>query len=561
MFWLRYVWAEIVRRWGKTVTITLGLAIASAIIIVMISISGALSDAQKTVLNPLENVGTDIMVTRSVGADGQSQLDEATRTELRSENRMSIDLSKLGSPGDAFSADSFQSGTMLTFESATIKKLDSSVVANVVPGLIMNVSHQEGTVPKVTAQFETGGERLQVNTEIAPMTDAERTAYDAARDMAMADLKAKGIDPRSEEGRQAVREATNSALPERFRRTTTEITTPKQIFTKDIGPIATDIKTETFTVSGVDTGNTAMGLILPDQIVNGAYFTGDGTGQVVINKAFADKQRKKVGDTVKLNSVEYKVVGIVNPKLYTNTTDYYLPLPELQKIAGKENRINIMLIKSGSASSVEDTSKKLEGLFSGAKVVNSKDTAKQVTGSLVSVSNLTDRFIGLTSLIVVLAAFIIVSLLTVSSINKRTREIGTLKAIGWSNAEVLRQIVAENVVLGVLGALAGVGLGVGALLLMNRYDVSLSANISSLNTTATGMFRGFPGGGGFGVRGDEAQAAASSVETVVHLKASLSYLVILLGVAVAIGGAVVSGFFAALKASVMRPQAALRNLE
>ncbi|HOX41449.1 MAG TPA: FtsX-like permease family protein [bacterium] len=552
MFYLKYLLAEIFRRWGKTLTITFGLAIASAIIILIISVSSGLSSAQEEVLNPLENVGTDIMLSRSVSTDNVRDLDEATRNELMSQNRISTDLSKLGNPGDDFIHDTFLPGTMLTFETNTTEKLDKNLVAGYTQGLIMNISHQEGKVPKVTAEFETGGEKIQVNQEISPMTDAERDALNDARDKAMEEIRSKGLDPRSEEGRSIVRNYQDAATPERLKKFSTEITTERRRYSQDVGPISTDIKTETYTVSGVDTSKTNIGLILPSQIIDGSYFNGDN--QIVINKSYADKQSKKVGDKITLGGKKYGVVGIVDPKLYTNTTDLYLPLAELQKIAGKENRINLLLIKSANATSVEETSKQLEGIMTGAKVINSKDTAKQVSGSLVSAANLTNRFIGITSIIVVIASFIIVSLLTISSINKRTREIGTLKAIGWSNTEVIRQIVSENIALGIIGAILGLALGALAVFILNKFDISLSANVTSLDA-GTNLLRRFGPGGG------QSQSTTSAVATSVHLKTSLSLIVMLLGSAVAIGGSVISGFLAALKASRLRPQVALRNLE
>src|SRR3972149_4976078 len=99
MFYLAYLKAELLRRWGKTTIIALGLAIASAIIITIISTSQGLSDSQEQVLNPLENVGTDIMVSRSVDTEKMADLEETTRTELMSENRVTPALSTLGKAG------------------------------------------------------------------------------------------------------------------------------------------------------------------------------------------------------------------------------------------------------------------------------------------------------------------------------------------------------------------------------------------------------------------------------------------------------------------------------
>lgn len=183
-------------------------------------------------------------------------------------------------------------------------------------------------------------------------------------------------------------------------------------------------------------------------------------------------------------------------------------------------------------------------------MTDAAETAKQVSGSLVSAANLTNRFIGLTTIIVIIACLAIVSLLTVSSVNKRVREIGTLKAIGWGNGLVVRQIVLENVVLGLLGALVGVCLGLIGLYLVNRFNVSLSATIAS-SDVGSSIIRRFAGGG----------EQSADITTTVQLKLALSWLVLAMGAGVALLGSVVAATFAALKASRMKPQEALRNIE
>lgn len=149
---------------------------------------------------------------------------------------------------------------------------------------------------------------------------------------------------------------------------------------------------------------------------------------------------------------------------------------------------------------------------------------------------------------VVGAALVIVSLLTVLSVNKRVRELGTLKAIGWSNGKIIRQIALENLVVGIIGAGLGVGLGVLGLWLVNHFDITLSA---TFETTQNGMnmMRRF-------LEGTKPEVSAT-----VPLQVNLSAMVLGLGAGVALLGAVVAGFFASLKASRMKPQEALRNIE
>jgi len=56
-----------------------------------------------------------------------------------------------------------------------------------------------------------------------------------------------------------------------------------------------------------------------------------------------------------------------------------------------------------------------------------------------------------------------------TAVASRTREIATLRAIGFNTASVLLSVLAESVVLGAIGGLVG---GVGAYLAFNGYQTS-----------------------------------------------------------------------------------------
>jgi putative ABC transport system permease protein len=86
---------------------------------------------------------------------------------------------------------------------------------------------------------------------------------------------------------------------------------------------------------------------------------------------------------------------------------------------------------------------------------------------------------------VLLAAFLIAGLLTLSSVSKRVREIGSLRAIGWSRGRVVRQIIAETLGIGILGGLAGIAIGVIICLIIGAVGPGLSVSSTGLAVGAS----------------------------------------------------------------------------
>src|SRR5436309_1178974 len=72
MFQLRYAASELRRRAGRTILTALGLAAGVGLVIGIIGVSQGLDQAQAKVLAPLNSIGTDILVTRVVGATNTS---------------------------------------------------------------------------------------------------------------------------------------------------------------------------------------------------------------------------------------------------------------------------------------------------------------------------------------------------------------------------------------------------------------------------------------------------------------------------------------------------------
>src|SRR5882724_10457738 len=140
MFYLRYLRSELLRRRARTVLTVLGLALGVGLVIAISGLSHGLDHAQKTALDPLSTIGTDLTVTRAAqtgngggfgGGGGFGDLIQANSSVI-------TDLSKLGKPGAHFVHDFFLPGTQLTFPQTQTKQIKAlSGVSAVSAGLVL----------------------------------------------------------------------------------------------------------------------------------------------------------------------------------------------------------------------------------------------------------------------------------------------------------------------------------------------------------------------------------------------------------------------------------------
>lgn len=178
---------------------------------------------------------------------------------------------------------------------------------------------------------------------------------------------------------------------------------------------------------------------------------------------FGDRRRVPDGGEeiqVDLNGTVYTIIGLAQPPLGGQVADVYVSLTDLQSLSSRSGRANVLLVRADKAADVASLTKSIEAAFPGATVTSAKNLAERISGSLVDAGNLAHRLGGVLATVVLIAAFLVTALLTLSSVTKRVRELGTLKAIGWRRSLVVRQVIGESVVQGLLGGLLGISLGV-----------------------------------------------------------------------------------------------------
>ncbi len=339
----------------------------------------------------------------------------------------------------------------------------------------------------------------------------------------------------------------------------------------------------TFTVNGVDlsSGGQVLGPLTSGKISSGRTFAAaDSDAKVaVVDSGYAKSSGLKVGSVVTLGNTSgtgtnFDVVGIVTEPPGATPADVYVPLQQAQSLSGSTGKVNTIYVAASNASAISGVSGEIKKTLPASTVTTSSDLANEVTGSISSAASLANNLGKWLAIAVLVAAFLLASLLTVAAVSRRTREFGTLKALGWRSRRVIGQVMGEAVACGIAGGIIGVALGFGGAALVSRFAPSLTASVGLTTGSATpggarqfgaggGFGGGGGGGGGFGGGGGgfRRATAAASHSVAVHLSAPVTLNVIVLAVALAVAGGLIAGTFGGWRAARLRPAAALSRVE
>jgi putative ABC transport system permease protein len=181
--------------------------------------------------------------------------------------------------------------------------------------------------------------------------------------------------------------------------------------------------------------------------------------KTIIGATFAANSGKKAGDTIKIKEEDFKVVGVFDSHSVFENGGIFLPIDELQRLM--DTRLVTAFSVSvdhpddlGEVTAVEQRIKALDPTLLPLPVADFVDSIQQI--------RLARGVAWAISAIAIVIGAIGVLNMMVMSVAERVREIGTLRAIGWTKRRVMSIIFYESIFLSVggavLGTLAAIGL-------------------------------------------------------------------------------------------------------
>lgn len=217
---------------------------------------------------------------------------------------------------------------------------------------------------------------------------------------------------------------------------------------------------------------------LPVNIVDGRSLEEADGDAVLISEDLTDYFEAGVGDTVDIEGSSFEVVGVYLSTMMNN--EVYMGLSAAQDVLGMEGEVSSLTVYAESASAVDDVVDDIESEYPDLMVMAMSDMQSQfgdviqreqerVLGSLdENLAHVQSLGLSITVVSGIIGVLLIFALMFYT-VRERTKEIGTLKAIGFSNPQIMKQFMYEGLYTGLVGGVIGLGIAAAASSLLSSW--------------------------------------------------------------------------------------------
>jgi ABC-type antimicrobial peptide transport system permease subunit len=234
-------------------------------------------------------------------------------------------------------------------------------------------------------------------------------------------------------------------------------------------------------VLGIEKDNSIGPSVLRSSVTEGRFLE-DGKPEALVEQAYARQFGIKLNDTISVADHKFPVVGFVDASRAAKiaVANLYLPLKEAEDLAASSKGlqsvspyapgdVNLLFIKADQEK-ITGLASEMKDILGNKATVATPDSFLKLLGSLFALS---DKFTLAASLIAIIVAVLIAFKTMAGNIAERAREIGVLKAVGWTNRNVVSQLMSESVIQCFMAGILGLVIALVAAYALSFMKVSI----------------------------------------------------------------------------------------
>ena len=250
------------------------------------------------------------------------------------------------------------------------------------------------------------------------------------------------------------------------------------------------------TIPGADAGFETFTL----ELATGRQLIAEDTGNVVVlGSTIARKYGVVAGGTVDIRGESFEVLGTLQPTLSSPDTNGFIPLSTAQALYLGDlpplvaeslqadelaNQIDVFPEVGADPTTVAAA---IEAAVENSATMTGAEFSETVGATTVIFNAI---IIGVAAISLIVGGLSVINTMAMS-VAERTREIGIRRAIGGSRRRIVRELVAEAGVIGLLGGLIGLGLGAAVVVLVNEAGRSSGTVLFDLTAQTAAFAVGF----------------------------------------------------------------------
>ena len=250
------------------------------------------------------------------------------------------------------------------------------------------------------------------------------------------------------------------------------------------------------TIPGADAGFETF----TPELATGRQLTAEDTGNVVVlGSTIARKYGVVAGGTVDIRGESFEVLGTLQPTLSTPDTNGFIPLSTAQALylgdlpplvaesLKADELANQIVVFPEVGADPTTVAAAIEAAVENSATMTGAEFSETVGATTVIFNAI---IIGVAAISLIVGGLSVINTMAMS-VAERTREIGIRRAIGGSRRRIVRELVAEAGVIGLLGGLIGLGLGAAVVVLVNEAGRSSGTVLFDLTAQTAAFAVGF----------------------------------------------------------------------